>query len=129
MGKRKSASAVVCIIVLLAAAVSLYGQSANRTTFVTVSGPVALPGVTLGAGTYVFEVIDPITNNDIVTVLNKDRSKVYYSGFTRRVDRPTGQVGAVSIEEAPPGAAPRILAWYPIGLSTGHGFIYPKARR
>jgi len=128
MDKRKSASAVVCTIVLLAA-VSLYGQSANRTTFVTVSGPVALPGVTLGAGTYVFEVVNPITNNDIVTVLNKERSKVYYSGFTRRVDRPTGQVGVVSIEEALPGVAPRILAWYPIGLSTGHGFVYPKGRQ
>jgi hypothetical protein len=128
MGKRRSASAVVCIIVLLAAAVSLHGQSANTTTFVTVSGPVALPGLTLGAGTYIFEVVDPY-KYDIVTVLNKDRSKVYYSGFTRRVNRPTGQVGAVSIEEAPPGVAPRILEWYPIGLSTGHGFIYPKGRR
>src|SRR5262249_14272849 len=129
MGKRKSASAVVCTIVLLTAAVSLYGQSANSTTFVTVSGPVALPGVTIGAGTYICEVVDPITNHDIVTVLNKDRSRVYYSGFTRTVDRPMGQVGVVAIEEAPPGVAPRILAWYPIGMSTGHGFVYPKGQR
>jgi hypothetical protein len=43
-------------------------QSAAQTTYLTFSGPVALPGATLGAGTYVFEVANPSTSGDVIRV-------------------------------------------------------------
>src|SRR5438445_5285417 len=55
----------------------------NRTTLLTFSGQVALPGVVLTAGTYTFERADG--HPDIVRVLSRDRSRVYFMAFTRQV--------------------------------------------
>jgi hypothetical protein len=99
----------------------------NRTTLLTFSGPVALPGVVLAAGTYTFERADG--HLDIVRVLSKDRSKVYFMAFTREVDRPEGLSAdrVVTFGEASSGAPP-IKARYPLDSSTGHAFIYGHKR-
>jgi hypothetical protein len=128
MGNRKTALAVCGAIILLAAATVGHAWSPGRATALTFSGPVELPGVALGSGTYIFELIDPVGNIDVVTVRDKARTRVYYSGFTRRVERPAGKVGPVTLEETRPGVVPRILAWYPTTDATGHSFIYPKGR-
>jgi hypothetical protein len=125
MSNRKARLAVYCAIAVQLAAASAHGWgSPSRTTLLTFSGPVALPGATLGTGTYVFELLNPSSGADVVTVMDKGRSRVYYSGFTRRVDRPTGQVQPVSLAEAPRGVPPKILVWYPTGEGMGHQFIY-----
>lgn len=125
MGNRKARLAICCAIAVLFEAASLHGWGApSRTTFLTFSGPVALPGATLGTGAYIFEVLNPSSGADVVTVTDKARSRVYYSGFTRRVDRPAGQVQPVSLAEAPRGVPPKILVWYPTGEGMGHQFIY-----
>jgi len=126
MGNRKSALAVCGAIVLLAAATVGHAWSPNRATVLTFSGPVELPGVALGSGSYIFELIDPVGNIDVVTVRDKNRTRVYYSGFTRRVERPAGWGDTVVLEETRPGVVPRILAWYPTTEGDGHSFIYPK---
>ena len=128
MGNRKSALAVCGAIILLAAATVGHAWSPSRATILTFSGPVELPGVALGSGSYVFELIDPVGSIDVVTVRDKNRTRVYYSGFTRRVERPAGKVGAVKLEETRPGVVPRILAWYPTSQAVGHSFIYQKER-
>ena len=99
----------------------------NRTTLLTFSGQVALPGVVLTAGTYTFERADG--HPDIVRVLSRDRSRVYFMAFTRQVDRPEGLPASriVTFGEAS-GGAPPIEAWYPPDSSTGHGFIYDTKR-
>ncbi len=99
------------------------GTGMNRLTF---SGPVALPGVTLRAGTYIFELADPTLRGEIVRVLSGDRSRVYLTAFTMRTERPAGMPAdrLVSFGEAPAGVAPPITAWFPDGESTGHQFIY-----
>jgi hypothetical protein len=128
MGYRKSVLAVCGAIILLAAVTVGHAWSPNRATILTFSGPVELPGVALGSGSYVFELIDPIGSIDVVTVRDKNRTRVYYSGFTRRVERPAGKIGAVRLEETRPGVVPRILAWYPTTDGAGHSFVYPKER-
>jgi hypothetical protein len=99
----------------------------NRTTLLTFSGPVALPGVVLAAGTYTFERADG--HPDIVRVLSRDRSSVYFMAFTRQVDRPEGLPSnrVVTFRESS-GGAPPIEAWYPADSSISHGFIYDKKR-
>jgi hypothetical protein len=119
-------AAAVAVSVAAAAASATAWDSAARTTIVTFSGPVGLPGVTLGAGTYVFEVASPETSLDVVRVRSKDRSLVYFAGITQLVSRPEG-LGSdriVTFGEAPPGIAPPIAAWYPIGSALGHRFLY-----
>ena len=128
MGNRKSALAMCGAIILLTAVTVGHAWSPSRATILTFSGPVELPGVALGSGTYIFELIDPVGSIDVVTVRDKNRTRVYYSGFTRRVERPAGKVEAVTLEETKPGVVPRILAWYPTTDVVGHSFVYSKGR-
>jgi hypothetical protein len=113
-------AAVVILGVVLTASANAWGSSAmNHLTF---SGAVGLPNVTLPAGTYIFETAPGIL--EIVRVLNKDRSKVYYMGFTRSVGRPRGMKATVTFGEVEKGAPAPIAAWFPVGSSMGHEFVY-----
>jgi hypothetical protein len=94
----------------------------NKLTF---SRPVALPGVVLPAGAYTFELAGS-SSLDIVLVRDRASAKVYYMGFTTTVQRPAGMstttpitFGETSANEPPP-----IAAWYEIGDSLGHQFLY-----
>lgn len=98
----------------------------KRTTYLTFSQPVGLPGVTLPAGTYLFEVPDPTMSWDIVRVTNRQRNQVYLTAFTDRVERPANVRGELGITFAAPeaGRVRKIAAWYPRGETVGHEFIY-----
>src|SRR5262249_9289862 len=60
MTKRCAFLTVLAAAVGLAAAAAAAhaGTNASRLTYLTFSGPVALPGVSLTAGTYAFELAD-----------------------------------------------------------------------
>src|SRR4029077_3138836 len=96
------ASAVV-VAGLLAAASTARGN-APHTTYFTFSAPIALPGVSLPGGTYMFEVVSP-SSNTLVRVTNRDGSHVYLLAYTRTVDRPSGQQASLQLlfNEVPPG--------------------------
>jgi hypothetical protein len=99
----------------------------SRLTYLTFSGRVGLPGVTLPAGTYRFELADPNVSLNIVRVRSKEGSTVYFMGFTDRVKRPDGLPAGphVSLGEVPRGTPAPIIAWYPEGDAFGHRFRYP----
>jgi hypothetical protein len=113
---------------LLGLAVSAYSNGWSNPLhrdYVTFSGPVSLPGVTLPAGTYRFEVPDVATSNGIVSVSSRDGSTVYLTQFTLAVERPSGgDKLTVTLGEAAPGIAPQVKAWFPIGERMGRQFIY-----
>jgi hypothetical protein len=102
---------------------SVMAHSSNHENRLTFSRPVALPGVVLPAGSYTFDVASD-TALDVVVVRN--RTKVFYMGFTNQVLRPTWMPpgGLVMVGEAPANEAPPITAWYEIGRSIGHEFRY-----
>jgi hypothetical protein len=102
----------------------------NRTEYLTFSGAVSLPGVTLNRGTYTFEVANSEASADIVRVRNRATNAVVFLGFTYRVERPRGTADNRSIVfgEAPRGVVPPILEWYPGGDRTGHQFRYSQTR-
>jgi len=121
------------LALLVAGAIGVAASSPAASQFVTTtkvnnltfSHPVALPGVALGPGTYVFEAGPQVTNSSLVRVLSRNRQIVYYTGFTIPVSRPRGTEGStVVLGEAARGAATPILAWYPIGSTAGHEFMY-----
>jgi len=127
MTSLKSVVAVFGVLALgVVLTVPMHGaEVAHRTNYLTFSGPVALPGVTLDAGTYIFErVVD--TEPDVIVVRDRDRSKVYYMAFTERTARPAGMKHdqTVSFGEARAGTPPPIAAWYPLGSRSGHRFVY-----
>ena len=114
-----TAVALTCV----AAAAQAWGFSHENTLKFT--RPVALPGVVLPAGTYSFDVASP-TALDVVVVREANRGKVFYMGFTRTISRPRNMSTAIPVAfgEASANEAPPIAAWYEIGDTTGHEFIY-----
>ena len=58
-------------------------QPSDRSTTITFSAPVALPGVTLPAGSYLFKLADSQTNRNIVQVFDEDRTKIFLRPFSR----------------------------------------------
>jgi len=92
--------------------------------YVTFSGAVALPGVTLPAGTYRFEIPTEGAGT-IVSVSSRNGDKVYLTQFTNSVERPNGG-GSINVMlgEAARGTAPQVKVWFPIGEHSGRQFIY-----
>ena len=127
MCTRRSFLSVVCaslLGVLIAASAHAWGP--DRTNYLTFSGAVALPGVTLAPGTYIFRLPSE-TDRNIVQVLSRDSSRVYFMGMTQPVERPSSDGGlAVTLGEASRGQAPPIRAWFPVGHRDGYRFIYAR---
>ncbi len=130
MMNRKLAAAAfgVAIVAVMAAVSTQAWVSPERTTYVKFSRSVALPGLELTAGTYIFELADPGTNQSLVRVMSRDRRRVYTQQFTMSVQRPASVKDdhGITFAEAPAGEAPPIKAWYPNGDSIGHEFIYRR---
>jgi hypothetical protein len=121
-------AAVAAGAVASSARVQAFVPSERQNTL-TFSRVVALPGVTMPPGRYVFEIVELGGGNlDVVRVSSADRRIIYYSGFTRGVKRPrTDRDRFVTFGEPVQGAATPIRRWYPIGQADGHEFIYGPA--
>lgn len=120
-------TALVALFALTGGVSSTHALATDtRLTYLTFSEPVALPGVTLAPGVYAFELMEPTTSANVVSVRNKARTKAYFMGFTQRIDRPRGMgdTGAVTFGEAPHGQARPIVAWYPPDSDNGLKFLY-----
>ena len=101
------------------------GTDALHREYLTFSAPIALPGLTLAAGTYTFEVPDAPFSQSLVRVRSKDGLHIYLTAYTRVVSRPWGDdVPHVTFSEGAPGAAQPINIWYPMGGDNGRQFIY-----
>ncbi len=96
MQKRIAAMAAlgVALGIVLVSSVGAASED-KRTTYLTFSQPVGLPGVTLPAGTYLFEVADPLVSADIIRVSNRKRTMVYFTAWTDRVERRAGERGEI----------------------------------
>jgi hypothetical protein len=117
-----------CAAVLLGATFAAsQGLDTNRTTIVTFSAPVALPGVTLPAGSYMFRLADSQTNRNIVQVFDKDRTKIFATILAMPAQRtePADET-VITFKESPASAAPAVQYWYYPGETRGQEFAYPK---
>jgi type 1 fimbria pilin len=128
MVNRKRAIAVLAAVLMTGAGVSsAMALSSSRVNHVTFSGTVALPGIVLPGGTDIFEAMAGSGGGQIVRVSSRE-GRHYFMAFTRVVDRPAtirpDQV--VTLGEAPAGAIRPIAAWFPVGSSRGHQFLYSR---
>jgi hypothetical protein len=123
--RRIVACAVVILSVLAVASMGANAMTWNRTTHFTFNAPVRLPGVVLLPGSYTFELG---SQNDlsVVRVLDRSRSKVYFTAFTHLVTRPDDnrRDAIITFHEVASGAPRAIHAWYPQSELTGRQFIY-----
>src|SRR4051812_12758258 len=114
-------------VMLSATLASAQAPDTNRTTIVTFSAPVSLPGVTLPAGSYLFKLADSQVNRNIVQVFDKDRSKIFATilAIPAQRNEPADET-VVTFRESPANAAPAVQYWYYPGERTGQEFAYPK---
>ena len=123
----KAKLVLVSCVAIVAGLVAVRAASGSipNTNYLTFGAPFALPGVSLPAGTYVFDVLATGSRN-IVRVTSRDRSRIYLTAFTVTVQRP--KVLPVSrqivFDEVAAGLTPPVKTWFPIGQSIGHQFIY-----
>jgi hypothetical protein len=69
--------AIVAVCFLTVATISTRADQFNEKTIFTFSGPVEIPGfhgpTVLPAGTYVFQLLDSMSDRSIVQIFNKDQ--------------------------------------------------------
>lgn len=119
---------VVLLAALMLSPIVKADQWDQKTVF-TFSGPVAIPGQVLPAGTYVFKLASSSSNRHIVQVFNPEGNHVYGT-FLAIPDyrlRPTSKP-LVKFHERAEGEPQAIKAWYYPGHSTGHELVYPKQK-
>jgi hypothetical protein len=124
------ACAVTVFVCLMAAPV--FAQPLDKRTLFTFSGPVALPGITLPPGQYLFRLADPSSSSKVVQVLNGDGTKPYGLFFTIPAERlEPASSPEVRFMETAAGTPAAIRTWWYPGERTGYEFIFPKeqARR
>ena len=92
-------------------------------TYLTFSGPVALPGVAMPAGEYIFQFPAP----GVLQVLSRDRKIAYAMMLT--IPKTRAEVSwehVVTFKETRKDAPPAIETWFRPGESIGYELLYPK---
>jgi hypothetical protein len=104
-------------------------QSFDKRTFFTFSGPVAVPGVTLPAGEYMFRVADAATQRNVLQVLSADGKTSYAKFFALRAYRPDSEAvpePELRFLETAAGMPQAVKTWWYPSDRDGYEFIYPK---
>jgi hypothetical protein len=133
MKRFTSLAAAVFTAAFLAAATTVSAQDSNidQRTYMTFSGPVQMPGVTLPPGKYTFILADTALHN-IMRVYDDKEQHIIGQWFfiprertTDELDKANGKP-VVMFTEMPAGVPPAIhYFFYPTDLR-GKEFVYPK---
>jgi LPXTG-motif cell wall-anchored protein len=100
----------------------------TKTTKVTFSDPVQVPGKVLQPGTYTFRLMDSPSNRHIVQVFDADGTHL----ITTILAIPNYQLEVsghtiLAFAERPTGEPEALKAWFYPGDNFGQEFVYPKA--
>jgi hypothetical protein len=126
------------VVVFLALAVLFIGVSTasaqfpSKKTTVTFSAPFEIPGVNaqvLPAGSYVFRLLDSLSDRHIVQVFSKDEKQIYATilaipNYRLKATDKT----VMTFAERAAGQPQAIRAWFYPGDNWGQEFVYPKKR-
>ena len=127
MLKRLITTSVLVVLVGAASGANAFTNTSDKRTYFTFSQPVALPGVTLPAGTYMFRLADDTTSRKVIQVSNKEGTQSFAMLHTMPVYRPDApRDPEVRFMETASGAPIAVRAWWQQGERTGYGFIYSK---
>jgi hypothetical protein len=121
----KSICCAAALVAFLAPAA--HADEWNKRTYLTFSGPVQIPGATLPAGTYTFEIANPDTTRHVIRVSEKDSGKpigLFMTIPNDRRDPPSDNL--IMFSERAAGAPQAIQVWFYPGDRTGEEFVYPK---
>jgi len=99
----------------------------NKLTYLTFSKPIQLPGVTLQAGKYRFELADPVESRRVIRVASEDGKQQL--GLLLTIPnqlREPAKDPLVLFAETPAGMPDAVRAWVYPGESIGYEFVYPR---
>jgi hypothetical protein len=132
--KRYTVVAMLCCFVLTALVIApqVKADTFNKKTIMTFSEPFEVPGVDaqiLPAGTYVFKLLDSMSDRNIVQIFNQAQTHVY----TTILAIPNYRLKAtdktvLTFAERGAGQPEAIKAWFYPGETWGQEFVYPKKR-
>jgi len=132
----KAASALFCVAALtMVLSTGARADLYDRTTTVTFSAPVEIPGVhlkgysVLPAGTYVFKLLDSSVNRHVVQIFTSDRSKCIATIMAIPNTRlKLSDKTVITFRERPNGEPPALRAWFYPGAQWGDEFVYGKKK-
>jgi hypothetical protein len=107
-------------------------QALDKKTTVSFSAPVEIPGISaqvLPAGTYVFRLLDSLSDRNVVQIFNKDQSHLYATilaipNYRLKATDKT----VMTFAERAAGDSQAIRAWFYPGDNWGQEFVYPKTK-
>ncbi len=119
-------------IIALALSPTVKATDYDKKTIVTFNQTIEIPGVGqqfLPAGTYVFKLVDSLSDRDIVQIFSKDETHVFATilSIANYRLKPTSKT-VMTFRERASGQPEAIRAWFYPGANWGQEFVYPKAR-
>jgi hypothetical protein len=133
MKQFKFLAMVSCFAFLaMAQAPRVNAQTANEKTIMTFSEPFEVPGVDaqiLPPGTYVFKLLDSLSDRNIVQITNEEGTHVFTTilAINNYRLKPTDKT-VLTFRERGEGQPEAIKAWFYPGYAFGQEFVYPKKR-
>jgi hypothetical protein len=122
----------MCCALAIATMLMVTGARAdtyNKLTYLTFSGPVQVPGVTLPAGTYMFKLADPESGRRAIQIWDEKGTKLFTTLLTIPDEQPEAKDDPVVLfSERPSGSAAAVKSWFYPAERTGYEFIYPKSQ-
>jgi len=119
-------NACIAAVFAIGLSTAAHADEWNKLTYLTFSGPVNMPGITLPAGTYRFELMDPDTSRRVIRVSDKEGTKnygIFLSISDQKLEPSDNPV--VMFKETPVGFPQPIRAWFYPGETHGYEFVYP----
>jgi len=101
----------------------------DQKTILTFSQSVEIPGGVLPAGTYVFKVLDDVSDRNVVQIFDQHETHLYAT--VRAVSeyrlQPTDHP-KIQLKERTAGGLKATQTWFYSGVLEGERFTYPKAQ-
>jgi len=120
-----SASVLVVLVCALASGANAF--TSDKRTYFTFNQPVALPGMTLPAGTYMFRIANTETSRNVIQVANKQGTESYALLNTVQATRPDAPKDSeIRFLETAAGAPAAVGTYWYMGERTGYEFVYSK---
>jgi hypothetical protein len=105
----------------------------NKETRMQTNVPLQIPGHVLEPGTYIFRLVDGLSNRNVVRVFSEDADgketfvTTLFAVSAYRQKTPEEPI--FNMDERPAGSPEAIKSWFYPGDNTGWEFVYSKADR
>lgn len=124
MNLRKTLSILGLMLTLTITLPVVHADGWNQATRFTFNQPVQVPGHVLPAGTYFFQLIGE--NHHLVQIFRENHTTVAILYSVPRARYGRRAEAAITLANRGATQPQAIVAWFFVGETEGHEFLYPK---